>query len=138
MVSVRVTALGVDLPNAILRSMAWGTLGSAVGAIAAGQHFIIPTAPEYWVALLWLSSIATVGGSLCYLTLVNRLGAAKAGYVTVLFPFVALSLSTFLEGYRWHWTSAAGVLFILLGCLLVFAVSPDSLSKRINRMRRSP
>jgi drug/metabolite transporter (DMT)-like permease len=137
LVSVRVTALGVDLPNAIFRAMIWGTLGTALGAIAAGQHFTLPGAPEYWLALLWLASIATVGGSLCYLSLVNRLGAAKAGYIAVLFPFLALSLSTFLEGYRWHWIAAVGVLLILLGCLMVFSTSPASLSERLLRRHRA-
>jgi drug/metabolite transporter (DMT)-like permease len=135
LVSVRVTSLGVDLPNAIFRGMVWGTFGSAAGSLVAGQHFTIPSAPEYWVALFWLSSIATVGGSLSYLSLVNRLGAAKAGYIAVLFPFVALSLSTLLEGYRWHWIAAAGVLLILLGCLMVFASAPAALSGRLYRRR---
>jgi drug/metabolite transporter (DMT)-like permease len=135
LVSVRVNSLGVDLPNAIFRAMLWGTFGSAAGALAAGQRFAIPSAPEYWAALFWLSSIATVAGSLCYLSLVNRLGAAKAGYIAVLFPFVALSFSTFLEGYRWHWSAAAGVLLILLGCLMVFATPLASLSGRLYRRR---
>jgi drug/metabolite transporter (DMT)-like permease len=133
MISVRLTALGVDLPNAILRAMAWGTLGAAVASIATGQRFVVPAALEYWAALVWLSLIATVGGSLCYLSLVNRLGAAKAGYITVLFPLIALSLSTLLEGYRWHWIAAVGVLLILLGCLMVFAPSPARLMARFNR-----
>jgi drug/metabolite transporter (DMT)-like permease len=137
LISVRITSLGVDLPNAIFRGMVWGTLGSAAGSVAAGRQFTIPTAPEYWVALFWLSSIATVGGSLCYLSLVNRLGAPKAGYIAVLFPVVALSLSTLLEGYRWHWIAAAGVALILLGCLMVFAASPASLSERFYRRHRA-
>jgi drug/metabolite transporter (DMT)-like permease len=117
--------------------MAWGTLGSAVASIATGQHFVIPRASEYWTALVWLSLIATVGGSLCYLSLVNRLGAAKAGYVAVLFPLIALSLSTLLEGYRWNWIAAIGVLLILLGCLMVFAPRPASLNSRLYRRREA-
>jgi drug/metabolite transporter (DMT)-like permease len=46
LISVRVTSLGVDLPNAIFRAMAWGTLGSAVAFLAMGQHLVIPRAPE--------------------------------------------------------------------------------------------
>ena len=37
----------------------------------------------------------------CYLTLLRRLGAARAGYATVLFPIVALAVSTLFEGYVW-------------------------------------
>jgi len=137
LLSVRVTSLGVDLPNAIVRSMAWGAFGSAAACAATGQHFAIPKATEYWAALVWLSLIATVTGSLCYLSLVNRLGAAKAGYITVLFPFLALTLSTLLEGYRWHWIAALGVLLILLGCLMVFATGPASLSERLYRRQEA-
>lgn len=133
LISVRVTSLGVDLPNAIFRGMAWGTLGSALVSIATGQRFVIPTPPEYWAALGWLSLIASVTGFLCYLSLVNRLGAAKAGYMAVLFPLIALSISTLLEDYRWHWIASVGVILILLGCLMVFAPTPARLTERLYR-----
>ncbi len=137
LISVRISSLGVDLPNAIFRGMGWGTLGSAVASIASGQRFVIPTAPEYWAALAWLSVVASVGGFLCYLSLVNRMGAAKAGYIAVLFPLIALTISTFLEGYRWHWIAALGVLLILIGCLMVFAPNPASIVERFYQRRRA-
>jgi drug/metabolite transporter (DMT)-like permease len=37
----------------------------------------------------------------------------------VLFPIVALSVSTWLEGYRWTPLAAAGVVLVLLGNVLV-------------------
>jgi drug/metabolite transporter (DMT)-like permease len=55
------------------------------------------------------------------LTLIGRIGADKAAYATLLFPIVALLLSTFFEGYRRSPASVAGVLIILAGNTLVVA-----------------
>lgn len=55
-----------------------------------------------------------------YLTVVGALGAAKAGYATVLFPIVALSLSTWLEGFSWTPAAVAGAALALLGNYVLF------------------
>ncbi|MNU01334.1 hypothetical protein D3C72_2447020 [compost metagenome] len=54
-----------------------------------------------------------------YLTLLRRLGAARAGYATVLFPIIALAVSTVLEGYVWTPLAVIGVALALLGNILV-------------------
>lgn len=51
----------------------------------------------------------------CYLTLVGRIGAGRAAYATLLFPLVALALSTLFEGYRWGGDAVLGVALILDG-----------------------
>ena len=43
-----------------------------------------------------------------------------AAYAAVLFPVVALGLSTVFEGYQWTLISLSGVAIVLLGNLLVF------------------
>jgi drug/metabolite transporter (DMT)-like permease len=57
-----------------------------------------------------------------YFTLVGRIGAGKAAYSTLLFPLVALTISTFYEGYVWHSNAVAGLALILVGNLVMFAV----------------
>jgi len=42
----------------------------------------------------------------------------------VLFPIVALALSTWLEGYRWTPLAALGVALVLLGNVLVLIRRP--------------
>ncbi|MDH3716107.1 MAG: hypothetical protein OET44_19930 [Gammaproteobacteria bacterium] len=54
-----------------------------------------------------------------YLTLLGRLGAGRTAYATVVFPIVALAISTAFEGYTWRPASLCGVLLVLLGNLLV-------------------
>ena len=50
-----------------------------------------------------------------YLTLLGRIGLDRAAYVTVLFPVIALLLSTIFEDLRWGIYQLLGVLLILLG-----------------------
>ena len=68
-----------------------------------------------------LSADVSVIGFTTYLTLVNRIGSAKAGYATVLFPIVALTASTMLEGYQWTTLAVIGVALACLGNVVMFS-----------------
>jgi len=54
-----------------------------------------------------------------FLTLLGRIGPERAAYCMVLFPIVALTLSTVFENYRWTAEAVAGVSLVLAGNLLV-------------------
>ena len=45
----------------------------------------------------------------------HRVGAAKAGYVGVLTPLVALGVSSVLENFQWTGLTLAGVALAILG-----------------------
>jgi drug/metabolite transporter (DMT)-like permease len=103
--------------------MAYGamiTLLVAAGAAAAGQlEFAFDTAFPYLVSLLYLALFGSVLAFGAYLTLLGRIGADRAAYATVLFPLVALSISTVFEDYRWTSSAMAGTVLILAGNVLV-------------------
>ena len=48
----------------------------------------------------------------------GRIGADRAAYSSVLFPIVALAISTAFEGYRWTAEGAVGVVLVLAGNLV--------------------
>ncbi|MGF1528200.1 MAG: DMT family transporter [Candidatus Competibacterales bacterium] len=110
----------VDLPNAVVRAMAWGALGCGGVALLRGQAWTLPLEFTYLAALGYLVVIGSVVAFLAYLNLVNRMGAAKAAYATVLFPVVALTVSTLAGEYRWTTVAFTGLALILLGSALVF------------------
>ena len=58
---------------------------------------------------------ATVIGFWSYLTLVGRIGPERAAYATVLFPIIALALSTWFEDFEWTALAAGGVVLVLIG-----------------------
>lgn len=103
---------------------AWGMgIGASVLlalALTTGQHLVVPTDPTYLGALLYLAVFASVVGFTTYLMLVSQIGSARAGYATVIFPVVALVISTYFEGYEWTGTAFLGVALALLGNAVMF------------------
>jgi drug/metabolite transporter (DMT)-like permease len=84
-----------------------------------GLPFKIDWSPLYLTSLLWTGLVATTISFVAYITLLNRIGAARAAYVTVLSPAVALLISTWLENYQWSWPAALGLVAVMAGNVLV-------------------
>lgn len=107
----------------VLPGTAWGMLYGtgilAVIAIARGHPLIIEWSFRYIASLLWLAVVASVVAFTAFLTLIGRTSAARAGYMTILFPVVALVVSTFLEGYRWTPLAAFGLVLVIAGNMSV-------------------
>ena len=59
--------------------------------------------------------------SLAYLALIRRIGSARAAYSSVLFPVVALTISTVVEGYQWTPVAAIGIMLTLAGNWLILS-----------------
>ncbi|WP_120501570.1 DMT family transporter [Roseovarius sp. EL26] len=109
-----------DLPNIVAYGMGYGALICLAVCLMAGLPFPIPQGATYWGAMIYLSGIASVLAFLTYLNLVKREGPARAAYATVLFPIVAMLVSTWLEGFEWTVYSALGLIMALGGTALVF------------------
>ncbi|MCP5370241.1 MAG: EamA family transporter [Hyphomicrobiales bacterium] len=107
----------------VVQGNAWGMAYGAVfmGAmtLAGGTTFDFDPRPLYVGSLAFLVVISTVIGFWCYLTLLGRIGPDRAGYATVLFPIVALALSTLFEGYAWTPPAILGLALVLAGNVLV-------------------
>lgn len=130
MLAVRHQRAGVPVVAGNAWGMTYGALIAFAIALGGGAPLAFDGSAGYAVSLLYLALGASVMGFGCYLTLLRRIGAARAAYATVLFPLVALALSTAFEGYRWTAVAAAGVLLVLFGNLLVLARKPAALPAR--------
>jgi drug/metabolite transporter (DMT)-like permease len=100
-------------------AMLYGSTILAIYALARGHAFILDWSLSYLVALIYLAIVASVVAFACYLTLVGRIGADRAGYVTVLGPIVALAVSTVFENLQWSAMAALGLAAVVAGNLLV-------------------
>jgi drug/metabolite transporter (DMT)-like permease len=123
MVSALVQRRGVPLVSANTWAMSYGTLVLFALSLWRGQDFIIEKTAVYVGATVFLAVGASVVGFASYLMLLRRIGAARAGYSTVLFPIVALAISTFVEGYAWTVPAMLGVALALAGNVLVLTRS---------------
>jgi len=101
--------------------MAYGAVLMFVFAAINGSSFTFDPSFSYVVSLLYLALFGSVIAFGAYLTLLGRIGADRAAYVTVLFPVISLSLSTLFEGMTWDLFQVAGVVLVLLGNAIVLA-----------------
>jgi drug/metabolite transporter (DMT)-like permease len=107
----------------IWQTMAWGMLYGAAFtlalALALGRPLGFEATPGYVLSLVYLSvfgSILAFGG---FLTLLARIGAARAGYIGVMVPIVALAVSAAFEGYRWELLALVGVAVSVAGNVII-------------------
>lgn len=95
--------------------MAYGALCMVLIVLLRDTPISIDLSPSYLGSLGYLALFGSVIAFGCYLSLIGRIGPGRAAYATLLFPIVALALSTFWEGYRWTAAGVSGVLLILGG-----------------------
>ena len=119
LVSTAIQRRGVPLLAATAWGMTYGVAALAAIVLVRGQPLIVEWTPRYLGATLYLALFASVVAFASYLTLLRRIGAARAGYATVLFPIVALAVSTLVEGYRWTLAAILGAALALAGNVLV-------------------
>lgn len=121
MISARHQSRGLETLSTNTYAMFYGTAIMGVVALASGESFMPDFTARYIGSLLYLAIFGSVIAFGAYFTLVGRIGASQAAYSTLLFPLVALTLSTFYEGYVWHANAVLGLVMILLGNLVMFA-----------------
>jgi drug/metabolite transporter (DMT)-like permease len=99
--------------------MLYGALFMLILAFFSGTQLGFDPSVGYVVSLFYLAIFGSVIAFGSYLTLLGRIGLDRAAYVTVLFPIIALLLSTFFEDLQWGMLQLVGVALILLGNAVV-------------------
>ena len=100
-------------------SMGYGGLASLAIALALGRTYTIDLGAPYLLSLAYLTLLGSIAAFGLWLTLLGRVGAARASYVGVMAPVVALFVSTLFEGFGWHLLTALGVAISIAGNVLV-------------------
>lgn len=111
----------------VLPSVAWGTLyGALLNAglvLVRGDPWAFDPSPAYVGSLIYLTVFASVITFAFYLTLVGRIGAHRAGYGMVMFPIVAVVISSLFEGLQLETHILLGLFLALSGNVLILGVS---------------
>jgi drug/metabolite transporter (DMT)-like permease len=121
MISRRNSAAGVSPVTANAWGMTYGAVILIALIAATRTPVVAPPDGKYLAALLYLAVFGSVIAFTTYLELVARIGSSRAAYATVLFPIVALVLSTVFEGYRWSALGILGLALCLTGNVVVFS-----------------
>jgi drug/metabolite transporter (DMT)-like permease len=124
MTALRNQQAGLPVVQSNGYGMAYGALLMALWTAGQGLSFGFDPGPGYVLSLLYLALFGSVLAFGSYLTLLGRIGPGRAAYAMVLFPIVALLLSTLFEGFRWSPEAFAGMVLVLVGNVLALAVGP--------------
>lgn len=118
-VSARNRVAGLSVCGNTAWAMLYGVGLLCILSLLRGKQFSFDLALPYMTSLAYLSIIGSVVAFAAYFALLARIKTEQANYATVLFPVVALTLSTFFEGYQWTVSAGFGVLLTMAGNILV-------------------
>jgi drug/metabolite transporter (DMT)-like permease len=99
--------------------LTYGTVFNVIFAAISGESPAFDPRPSYWISLIYLSVFGTVIAFTIYLWLIEKMGMARAGYIAVMTPVVALIISTFLEGFIWTIPAIIGLSLVMLGNVVI-------------------
>ncbi|MDA9009367.1 DMT family transporter [Alphaproteobacteria bacterium] len=119
--SARNQSAGISVRGGSAWGMVYGVIWLNILLLFRGGSYHFDYSVTYVSALLFLAMFATVVGFACYFALQKRVGAEQAAYTTVLFPIVALAISTVIEDYQWSLLAFSGVAMTLLGNFFVLS-----------------
>lgn len=119
MTATRNHRLELELVPSTAWSMLYGSAFVAAYAALRGDSFALTPSWAYAASLAWLSLAGSVVAFLCYLTLLGRIGADRAGYSGIAIPVVAMIFSSAFEHVDWTGWVIAGMALCLAGNLLV-------------------
>ena len=137
-VSGKTQAAGIPVIQGTGYAMGYGALLMVPFAVFLSDGALFEPTLRYTGSLVYLAVFGSVIGFGAYLTLLGRIGGERASYAMVLFPIVALVLSTVFEEFHWTARDLAGVALILIGNA-VMLTSPALLRRLTgNRAQREP
>jgi len=119
MTSVRNSRAGMNVFAVNAWGMLYGAIILSLVVMISGAEFGFSTQPDYVISLLYLAVFGTVIAFATYYVLLSDIGPEKASYVIVLFPVVAVILSSMFEGFVWKGSTFLGFALVLIGNAII-------------------
>lgn len=123
LVSARNQAAGMGLWQSNAWGMLYGSLATLAFAGFSGLPLAFDTSTSYLLSFAYLTVFGSVVAFAAYLTLVASAGPERAAFATLLFPVVALAISTLFEDYSWTLEAVLGAILVLAGNRIALRVT---------------
>ena len=118
-VAYRNQRAGVPLWQGMAWGMFYGSLSALAAGLVSGAGLSFDTTARYVLSLAYLAVLGSIAAFASYLTLLKRIGAARAGYIGVMVPILALLLSAMFEGFRFQPLTWLGIAVSVAGNVLM-------------------
>jgi len=109
----------IPFVQSIAYGMLYGSIFTLIVAKFRGAELLFDDSFSYIFSLLYLSIIGSVVAFYLYLKLLESIGSARAGYIGVIMPIIALIISTIFEGLQWSNNLIFGLPVLIFGCVLI-------------------
>jgi drug/metabolite transporter (DMT)-like permease len=123
-ISERILTAGTPVIQTNFYAMTYAMVLLFVTSLLLPGELTIPTSSSFYWSLLYLALFGSVFAFGAYMKLLKQMGADKAAYVVLVYPMVALVISTFFEGYKWSLLSVIGVVIVLIGNAIAMGKIP--------------
>ena len=125
-----------NIPIIQLNALGMGYAATMVAllSLVIGYEFNLEFSYQYIGSLLYLSIFGSIIAFGAFIKLVGQIGPDKAGYITFVFPVIAILLSALFEGYQLTLYSLFGLLIILCGNFIAMEKHTALLSKFKNKL----
>jgi len=128
MISVRNSNSNLNIYAVNAWGMSYGAILLMTYALVNGSEFDFSYKPSYIISLLYLALFGSVIAFATYFSLLKNMGAEKASYLIVLFPIVAVIISSLFEGFEFTDNIIIGFILVLIGNAIV--LTPQEKLKR--------
>ena len=95
--------------------MGYGSVFLLCYALLFGEPIAFDARLPYIASLFYLAIPGTVIAFSIFIWLIGKIGIAKAAYIAVLVPLVALTVSTIFEGFIWTTEAKVGLALVMAG-----------------------
>jgi drug/metabolite transporter (DMT)-like permease len=119
MVAHRNSTRGLPMWPSIAWGMLYGAALSLAVALLSGRPLAFEATFPYVASLLYLAIMGSVVAFGGFFTLMLRVGPARAGYIGVMVPIMALVISSFFEGFHFHALTIAGIAVSVVGNVVI-------------------
>ncbi len=134
MASVRNSRAKMNIFAVNAWGMLYGSIILSLLVLLSDAQFGFSMQPSYIASLLYLAIFGTVIAFASYYALLNDMGPEKASYVIVLFPVVAVVLSSIFEGFTWTNNTFIGFALVLLGNAIILMPSNSIMRRSLKRL----
>jgi len=89
--------------------------------LVLGHKFAMDYSWQYLGSLFYQIFIASIVAFLCFYYLIQKIGAVKANYTALIYPTIALMVSSYFENFNFTLLGTLGLLLIITALALEFA-----------------
>lgn len=139
--AVKTREAGVSTKSATALGMLMGGGMTLAYATLMGFPIRVPLTLPFLGSLAFLVVMASIVAFFVYFKLIERIGPGRSAYVALVYPLVALYISTVFEGYVIDGTALVGFALIVAGNFLILSQKdrkPEQPQTQQSRPEREP